>query len=184
MSEHQEAQQLKIDLSDETTDHFTQFVNFLYQPNWEPTCTETSDMIYLAEDYALGERLVAQSFQDIILRTFRKNIPNIQRWGISHAQLCALLKIACSSITEREHPRDDPMRDVILWLIMSRLTELQKTEEFMQVLTEHWELGTQLLMRAGNGNNQMPPDPFVAREKDALCQRRYNKGKKPMHTHG
>jgi hypothetical protein len=158
MSEHQEAQQLKIDLSEETADHFAQFVDFLYKPNWEPTCADASDMVYLAEIYALGERLVAQEFQDVILRTFRNNIRN---WTLSHIQLCQILGIACSSITERLRPRDDPMREVIFWLVITRLTELQKTKEFLQVLVDYRELGTQLIVRAGNSNTKMPSDPFV-----------------------
>jgi hypothetical protein len=178
MSQHQEAQQLKIDLSDESADHFAHFVDFLYKPGWRPVCKEASDLVYLVEIYALGERLVAQEFQDTILRIFRDNARN---WGFTHVQLCQILGIACSSITERLHPRDDPMRDVIFWLVTTRLTELQKTEEFLEVLTEYPELGTQLILRAGNGNTSMPSDPFVARDNDTLLKRKGKKGKKLGH---
>jgi len=175
MSKHQEAQQLRIDLSDETADHFAQFVDYLYKPKWEPTCKLASDLVYLAELYAMGERLVAQAFQDIVLRTFRNNITRIT---LPQAELLTLLGIACGNITERFHPRDDPMRDVILWFVSTRLTELRAAEGFLQILTECRELGTQLILRAGNASTQMPSDPFVARENDPFLQRKAKKDKK------
>jgi hypothetical protein len=150
-------------------------VDYLYKPKWEPTCKLAPDLVYLAELYAMGERLVAQAFQDIILRTFRNNINRIT---MPQTELFTLLGIACGSITERLHPRDDPMRDVILWLVSTRLTELRVTEEFSQILTEYRELGKQLILRAGNTNAQMPSDPFVARENDTLLQRKAKKDKK------
>lgn len=161
-SEHTETTQLKIDLIDESAENFAHFVDFLYKPNWEPN---DDSRIQLAELYALGERLVAQTFQDIILRAFRKNL---QHFPLTSVQLCQLAGVACGKITERFHPRDDPMRDVIFWLVSRRISELQKAEEFRQVLVEHGELGTQLILRAGNGTEQMPEDPFVVRENGAM----------------
>ncbi|QDS71868.1 hypothetical protein FKW77_010075 [Venturia effusa] len=149
-SEHTEATQLKIDLIDETAHQFRHFIDFLYELDWKP---KTTSSIRLAELYALGERLVAPRFQDIILQVFREG-SDIR--AINLSQLCQLSGFACSNITERFHPRDDPMRDVIFWLVSTRIAELQKTEEFRQVLIEHAELGTQLILRAGNGTQAMP----------------------------
>lgn len=179
-SEHTEATQLKIDLIEESAEHFSQFVDFLYKPNWEPT---DASRIQLAELYALGERLVAQKFQDITLRAFREGL---QHFSMTSAELCQLSGVACGKITERFHPRDDPMRDVIFWFVSTRISELQKTEEIRQVLMEHGELGTQLILRAGNGTEQMPEDPFVVRENDAMqpVVKKGKKGKKSLATWG
>lgn len=160
-SEHTEASQLKIDLIDESADNFAHFVDFLYKPNWQPS---DASKIQLAELYALGERLVAQEFQNIILRAFREDL---LLQPMTSPQLCQLAGVACGQITERFHPRDDPMRDVIFWLVSRRVLQVQKTDEFRQALMEHGELGTQLILRAGNGTEQMPEDPSVGREKDA-----------------
>lgn len=153
----QEAKSLKINLVDESPDTFSHFVDFLYIPGWKPTCDNSSDLIYLSGLYAMGERLVAQDFQDAILRVF---IDKIRAYSLETGELCRLLTIACRDITECLQPRDDPMRDHIFWLAASRLSNLQHSEEFRQALYEQDELGKQLCLRAGNGTTTMPPDPF------------------------
>ena len=132
----QEARSLKISLVDESPDTFSHFVDFLYIPGWKLTCNNSFDLIYLSELYAMGERLTAQDFQDAILCVF---IDKIQANPLETGELCRLLRVACCDITERLNPRDDPMRDHIFWLAALRLSKLQQSEEFRQVLCEHDE---------------------------------------------
>jgi hypothetical protein len=153
----QEQQNLKIDLPEESPDLFSRFVDFLYMPGWKPTCESGSDLLYLLDLYAMGERFLAREFQGSVLRIF---IDNITKYQLENSQLCQLLRAACDTITERQHPKDDAMREHIFWLAAKNLTNLQRSEDFRELLVDRAEIGRHLTMKAGNGTNDKPPDPF------------------------
>jgi hypothetical protein len=155
----QEKQNLKIDLPEELSDLFSHFVNFLYMPGWKPNCGSSSDLLYLLDLYAMGERLIAREFQGSVLRIF---IDNITKYQLENSQLCQLLKAACDTITERQNPKDDAMREHVFWLAAKNLTNLQGFEDFRQLLIDQVDIGRHLAMRAGNGTSNKPPDPFDA----------------------
>jgi hypothetical protein len=81
-------------------------MRFLYIPDWEPPCESRSDFLTLADIYAMGERLMAKLFQEVVLRTF---IANIKNYKLENAELCRLLIVVCTAITESRNPEDDPM---------------------------------------------------------------------------
>ena len=145
----QEATKLEIELIDEDVNCFVHFASYLYQsPNaiWKPTYDKDSKIMkpcMLAAIYAMGERLLANDFQRIILRTFTKH-NDLLHLGI--ADLCTL----CNEITARPHP-DDPMRALIFELAASKLSGLQNNDTFRQMLKVEDGLAEELCLRAGNG---------------------------------
>lgn len=147
MSKHQEAQQLKIHLDERTSILFSIFVGFPYQPTFQFECTRSDRLLVLAEAYPMGARLVAPRFQEAIFQEF---IRYAQRLDLASDDLCHLLIIACSQITERINPSDDPMRNHIFLYAASKLTKLQMSEKFKKLLRQYEELGRQLVLRAGN----------------------------------
>jgi hypothetical protein len=164
----QEEKDLKIDLTEESPDLFSHFIDFLYMSEWKPICKSSSDLTHLPELYAMGERLLAHDFQDSVLRTF---IDNVKTYTLETSQLCQLLTTACNDITERQYPKDDPMREHIFWLAASNLTRLQTSQEFQQLLIIQAELGRQLSLRAGNGTSAMPSN---SQAQNILQRRRGN----------
>jgi hypothetical protein len=76
-SEFQESKQLTVNLDTEPVGLFYNFVNFLYIPDWKPSCNNGGDLILLSDLYALGEHLVAERFQEVVLRTFIGKYENI-----------------------------------------------------------------------------------------------------------
>jgi len=53
------------------------------------------------------------------------------------------------------------MRDYLFWLGASRLSYLQKSDEFRALLQEHRTLAESLCFRAGNGTAIKPRNPFA-----------------------
>lgn len=142
-----------VHLPEETLGLFAEFIDFLYIPDWKPACESSDDLVYLSEIYAMGERLLADKFQASILRVFHEKLTT---WRLETSQFCRLLTVACSSITERPYPNDDPMRQCAFWLAASNMTRLQPSEEFQALLITEIDLGRQLSLRAGNGTNSQP----------------------------
>jgi len=122
----------------------------------------------------MGERLLAQGFQDSVLRIF---IDNITRYTLDSSELCRLLTAACNNITERLYPNDDPMREHIFWLAALELSNLQKSEDFRELLITQVELGRQLSLRAGNGTSIRPSNQFNS-DDEFLMQRTFKDQRK------
>lgn len=141
---------------------FVCFVDFLYIPEWKPLCRSSSDLIFLAELYAMGERFLAQEFQRAVFYSF---IAKMEEYLLEKAELCRLLLVACNGITERSTPTDDPMREYIFWLGASRLSDLHKSDDFRALLQEHRNLAESLRLRAGNGTASKPRNPFTSQGK-------------------
>jgi hypothetical protein len=158
-----EANDLVINLDDENPKEFCSFVEFLYKPDWQPLCQDGSDAVQLARLYAMGERFLAQGFQDTILRPFRAYM-NKHPDSIKDDHVCTLLDIACSELVERPPPNDNPIRNHIFWLAALRLSDLQKDEVFQTLLYDHLELGRQLCLRAGNASMRMARQAVRAQE--------------------
>lgn len=98
---------------------------------------------------------MAQRFQEAIFQEF---IRYSQRLELASDDLCHLLIIACSEITERVNPSEDSMRNQIFLYAASKLTKLQVSERFKKLLRKYEELGRQLVLRAGNGVSMTAPD--------------------------
>ena len=144
----QEAKELKIELVDEMASRFVHFAMFIYdshQAPWKPP--STLDVCSIAKLYAMGERLIAEDFQKTVLASF---IKRREKQQITTVRLCELLSVACNQITARPHPNDDPMRVKIFDLAASRLSDLQKLDNFRQMLDDYDDLAKELCVRARN----------------------------------
>ena len=105
----------------------------------------------------MGERFFASEFQGCVLHIF---INNITKYQLENSQLCQLLKTAYDTITERQLPKDDAIREHIFWLSAKNLTSLQGSIDFEQLLINWVKIGRHLTMEAGNRTQKKPPDLF------------------------
>ena len=153
--EYNEARNLTIKLEEESAAQFALFVEFLYRPDWQLSRESGSDLVLLAKLYAMGERFMAERFQDVVLDAFNA-IARIDVHYIAIDVISALLNIACNEITERPYPHDDAMREHIFWVTSYRLLDLRQAADFHTILDANEGLAKQLLLRAGAVQSSPP----------------------------
>lgn len=121
-----------------------------------PRSSTTPLYVTLARLYAMGERLVASTFQSYTLWRFSHslgtNTPNLR--GES---TCDLLGIACMEITERA--REDPMRSLVCGYAASRIESLHKCNTFRQLLCDIPEPGKQWCLWMSQDRPEIPAMP-------------------------
>ncbi|KAH7349237.1 hypothetical protein BKA66DRAFT_476755 [Pyrenochaeta sp. MPI-SDFR-AT-0127] len=152
-----EAAENAIKEDDEDPALFGFFVEYLYRDRsiLSREVEHHSEYVTLARLYALGERLMAPTFQATCLWRFTESLGT--RTQISEEAICTLLEIACGDIPERV--REDPMRSQIFWLGGARITELQKSGMFRQMLCDIPDLGKHLCLWIGQSQPQKPSMP-------------------------
>jgi hypothetical protein len=139
-----EASKKEIDIADEDPDLFGFFVEYIYRDRsiLSRDVAHYSDYVTLARLYALGERLIAPSFQAHCLWRFTKSLSS--GTTVSDESTCELLQIACAEITERV--KDDALRSHIFWYGATKIASLQKCGMFRQLLCDVPEVGRQLCL--------------------------------------
>lgn len=152
-----EASKKAIDLEDEDPNLFGYFAEYLYRD-----CSILSDdidhyskYVTLARLYAMGERLMAPKFQSYALGRFAQSLS--YQTQISEESICDLVQTACLEITERV--REDPMRSQIFWYAGSKITNLQKSDMFRQLLCDIPDSGRQLCLWMGRSQPGKPTMP-------------------------
>jgi hypothetical protein len=152
-----EAEERAIEIEDEETDLFGFFVEYLYRDRsiLSREVQHYSEYVTLARLYAMGERLMAPKFQSYSLRRFAHSLGS--NTFISDESICELLRIACMEITERV--REDPMRAQIFWYGGIKITNLQKSNMFRQLLCDIPDLGKQLCLWMNQSQPKIPAMP-------------------------
>ncbi|KAF2705154.1 hypothetical protein K504DRAFT_484532 [Pleomassaria siparia CBS 279.74] len=154
-----EAEKKAIDIEDEDPDLFGFFVEYLYHDRsiLSREVQHYSEYVTLARLYAMGERLMAPKFQSYSLWRFTKSLSS--KTFISDESICELLRIACTEITERV--REDPIRMHMFWYGGTKITDLQKSGMFHQLLCEIPDLGKHLCLWV---NQFQPTKPAMPNE--------------------
>lgn len=154
-----EAAECAIEVEDEDPELFGFFVEYLYrnQSILSHDVAHYSEYVTLARLYAMGERLFARRFQAHCLWRFVNSLN--ASTTISEESICELLQIACAEITERV--KEDPMRSHIFWLGGVKITHLQKSGMFCQLLCDITDLGRQLCLWV---DRTQPPKPSMPSE--------------------
>ncbi|KAF1994758.1 hypothetical protein P154DRAFT_567153 [Amniculicola lignicola CBS 123094] len=152
-----EAEEKAIDIEDEDPELFGFFVEYLYRDRsiLSRDVQHYSEYVTLARLYAMGERLMAPKFKAYSLWRFTQSLRG--NASISDENICELLRIACTEITERR--REDPMRAQILWYGGINITKLQKLGMFRQMLCDVPDLGKHLCLWVSQSQPKLPPMP-------------------------
>jgi hypothetical protein len=155
----QEAENKAIELEDEEPDLFGFFVEYLYRDCsiLSREVQHYSEYVTLARLYAMAERFMAPTFQSYSLWRFAHSLG--RNTFISDESICELLRIACMEITERV--REDPMRALIFWYGGVKITNLQKSNMFRQLLCDIPDLGKQLCLWM---DQKQPKEPAMPNE--------------------
>ncbi|KAB2102961.1 hypothetical protein AG0111_0g8746 [Alternaria gaisen] len=134
-----EAEEKAIELVDEDPELFGFFVEYLYRDRsiLSREIQHYSEYVTLARLYAMGERLMAPKFKAYSFCRFAESLRSDT--FISDESVCELLRIACTEIAERV--REDPMRAHIFWYAGTKITKLQKSGMFRQLLCDTPDLG-------------------------------------------
>ena len=152
---------MTINLAEETSELFKDFVSFLYIPGWVPPINTPMDLIRLPRLYAMGERLMAQEFQDVVLRVLRDTV---KKRTLEATGVMLMLRSVCNEVIARPWPNDDRMRDHVFWFATKNLSSLRKSPSFIQFLDELPEVGKQLSLRAGDTVVWPPTTPFTPKK--------------------
>ena len=139
-----EAKEKAIELVDEDPELFGFFAEYLYRDRsiLSREIQHYSEYVTLARLYAMGERLVAPKFKAYSLWRFVQSLSSDT--FISNESVCELLRIACTEIAERA--REDPMRAYIFWYAGAKISKLQKSDMFRQLLCDTPDLGRHLCL--------------------------------------
>lgn len=142
-------------LSEEDPRIFGYFVEYLYREGWlhdDKSKLPESELSTLAQLYCTGDRLLATSFQDLVLRKIAETLG--QARDLSDHELCNLLEIAAAEVPDL--PGDDALQAQVCWYAAQRFRRLQKFSRFPELLREHPQLAVKLCMLAGDGSNSQP----------------------------
>lgn len=148
-----------ITLDEEDPELFGFFVEYIYRDRstLSRKVGHYSEYVTLAHLYSMGERLMAPRFQAYCLWRFTELLTS--QTSISKECVCELLQIACKDVTERV--KEDPLRSHILWYGAIRITHLQNSAMFRQLLRDIPNLGGQLCLWM---NQSQPPKPAMLNE--------------------
>jgi hypothetical protein len=137
-----EAEERTIEIDDEDPELFGYFIEYVYRDRsiLSREVQHCSKYITLARLYAMGERIMVPAFQTYCFWTFTQSLE--VRSPVSDEGMYELLQLACTKITERF--REDPLRSPIFRYCGDKITTLQKSALFRQLLHELPELGRQL----------------------------------------
>ncbi|KAJ5063703.1 hypothetical protein J3E74DRAFT_207911, partial [Bipolaris maydis] len=142
-----EAEEKAIELVDEDPELFGFFIKYLYHNRslLSREIQHYSEYVTLARLYAIGERLMAPKFKAYSFWRFVQSLSSDT--FISDESVCKLLRIACTEIAERA--REDPMRAYIFWYAGAKISKLQKSGMFRQLLCDNPDLGRYLCLWIG-----------------------------------
>ena len=114
-----------------------------------------SKYVMLARLYALGERLQALSFQNVVLGGFSSEFADFYftTHNLENQYTCDLLQIACEELPDRAK---DPLRKEVFWYAASRLEHLQQYPAFVSLLDSEVTLGKNLCLQAANSKRARP----------------------------
>lgn len=159
-----EAKDRTIKIEDEDPESFGFFVEYIYRDRsiLSREVQHHSEYVTLARLYAMGERLMAPAFQTYCLCRFTQSLE--ARSSISDEGMCELVQLACTEITERV--REDPLRSQIFWYGSNKITTLQKSGLFRQLLFDLPDLGRHLCLWVCKDQ-----PPKAAKPNELLCQR-------------
>lgn len=151
-------------LTEEDPRLFGFFVEYLYREGWlfhindKKADFHTSHIDTLARLYTMGDRLLAPTFQDLILLKLGSFLQS--NFDLSDQDICDLLEIAGAELPDTS--QEDPLQAQVFWYAAARISRLQKFDRFPQLLREHPQLGVKLCMRTGNGSSSQPGLPAVS----------------------
>jgi hypothetical protein len=153
-----EASENAVEL-DEDPELFGYFVEYIYRNRsvLSRDVGHYSEYITLARLYAMAERLIAPGLQSHCLWRFTKPLTTDTK--ISEEVICDLLEIACTEIPERI--KKDALRSQIFWYAGVKLSSLQKSDMFRQLLCDVPEVGHQVCLMVNQGQ---PPKPAMPNE--------------------
>jgi hypothetical protein len=139
-----EAQDHAIMIEDEDPEIFGFFLEYIYRDRsiLSRKIAHYSEYVTLARLYSMGDRLIAPRFKAQCLWRYTESLSS--NTTISEESICELLRIACTEITERTN--EDPMRSQIFWHAGVKITLLQKSVTFRQLLREEPEVGQQMCL--------------------------------------
>jgi hypothetical protein len=144
---------------DEDSELFGFFLDYMYRDRsiLSRDISHTSEYVTLARLYAMSERLAAPRLQASCLWRFTQ-FP-AHNTVISDEATCELLQIACTEITERVS--EDPMRAHIFWYAGYKISSLQKSGMFRQLLCDVPEVARQVCLMVTQGQ---PPKSAMPNE--------------------
>ncbi|CAI6273943.1 unnamed protein product [Periconia digitata] len=139
-----EANEHAVKLDDENPELFRYFVKYLYRDRsiLSRRIAHYSELATLARLYAMGERLMAYKFQSCVLPRFTEAVNYSTQ--VSEEVICDMLQTACTKMTKRME--EDLMRSLIFWYAAYRISNLQQSRIFQQMLNEIPELGKQICL--------------------------------------